>query len=88
MREVMVFKDVSKPDNGTFQIPVSDGKLVTKCYTAREDYYGWCATCNLNSTKESDPNFCNFDGDDGGRSKKVGAGFEPLTSSCVDLNNG
>ena len=51
---------------------MSDGKVVTRCYTAREDYYGWCATCNLNSTKESDPNFCSFDGDDdGSRSKKV-----------------
>jgi hypothetical protein len=36
-------------------------KVLTKCYASNEPKYGWCATCNINSTKPSEPNYCSFD---------------------------
>jgi hypothetical protein len=36
-------------------------KVLTKCYSSNESKYGWCATCNVNSTKPTEPNYCAFD---------------------------
>ena len=42
------------------------GEIKTKCYTKSEDEFGWCATCNMNSTQPTDPNYCDFNEEEGG----------------------
>ena len=47
------------------------GEIKTKCYTKSEDEFGWCATCNMNSTQPTDPNYCDFNEEEGGTKTKV-----------------
>jgi hypothetical protein len=55
--------------------------IATSCYTKFEDNFGWCATCNINSTKPLEPNYCSYedaeeDGD--GSKKKTKAIFQSI----------